>query len=51
MHADVRGDMVTLDGGRVASAPLAGQVEVIRALAANMALADVFLVRILDSLS
>lgn len=50
MHADVRGDMVTLDGGRVASAPLAGQVEVIRALAANMALADVFLIRILDAL-
>lgn len=43
MHTNVRGDVVTLDGGGVAVAPLASQVQVVGAFAANMALADVVL--------
>ena len=43
VNPDVRGDVVTLDRGGSALAPGAGQVEVVRRLAANMALADVFL--------
>lgn len=43
MHTDMRGDMVALDGGSVAVAPLAGQVQVVGAFATDMALADVFL--------
>lgn len=43
MHADVRRDVVALDRGRAALIPLARQVEVVCALAANMALADVVL--------
>lgn len=43
MDPDVRGYVVTLDGGSVASTPLASQVQVVSALASNMALADVFL--------
>jgi hypothetical protein len=43
MHTNVGGDVVTLDGGGVAVAPLASQVQVVGALAADMALADVFL--------
>lgn len=43
MHADMRCDMVTLDRRRIASAPLASQVQVVGALAANMTLTDVFL--------
>jgi len=43
VHSNVRGDVVALDGGGVALAPGAGQVEVVRRLAAYMALADVFL--------
>lgn len=43
MHANMGGDMVALDGGRVAVAPLAGQVQVVGAFAADMALADMFL--------
>jgi hypothetical protein len=39
----VRGDVVTLDGGGAAVAPLAGQVQVVCALATDMALADVVL--------
>lgn len=45
MNADVRGDVVSLDGGGAASTPLASQVEVVGALAADMALADVVLCR------
>lgn len=45
MHANVGGDVVTLDGGGVAVTPLASQVQVVSALAADMALADVFLLR------
>jgi hypothetical protein len=43
VDTDVRGDVVTLDGGGAAVAPLAGQVQVVCALATNMALADVVL--------
>ena len=43
MHSNVRGNVVALDRRRVTLAPGAGQVEVIRRLAAYMALADVFL--------
>ena len=43
VDANVRGDVVAPDCGGVASAPLASQVQVIGALAANMTLADVFL--------
>jgi hypothetical protein len=43
MHADVRSDVVALDGCRAAVAPLAGQIEVVSALAADMALTDVVL--------
>lgn len=45
VDANVRGNMVALDGRCVASAPLASQVQVIGALAANMALTNVFLYR------
>ena len=43
MHAYVRGDVVALDGGRVAIAPAAGEVEVIGALASNVLFANMFL--------
>lgn len=45
VNADVRSDVVSLDGGGTASTPLASQVQVVGALAANMALADVILRR------
>lgn len=41
MDADVRGNVVALDGGCATRSPLAGQVEVVGALAANMAFANV----------
>ena len=43
VDADVRGDVVALDGGGAALTPGAGQVEVVRGLATNVALADMFL--------
>ena len=43
MHANMGSNMVALDGGRVAVAPLAGQVQVVGALTTDMALANVFL--------
>jgi len=43
MDADVRGDVVALDRGSAALVPLAGEVQVVGALAANMLLADVLL--------
>jgi hypothetical protein len=48
MDSDVRGDVVALDRGGAALAPGAGQVQVVRRLAANMALADMFLRTMLD---
>jgi hypothetical protein len=43
MDADVRGDVVAFDCRGAAGTPLAGEVEVVGALAADMALADVVL--------
>lgn len=43
MDADVRGDVVTLDSGGSARVPLASEVQVVGALAADMALTDVLL--------
>ena len=43
VDADVRGDMIAFHGGRAACTPLTGEVEVVGALAADMALADVIL--------
>ena len=43
VDSDVGGDVVALDGGGAALTPRAGQVEVVSRLAANMTLADVFL--------
>lgn len=43
VDSDVRGNVVALDGGGPARAPLAGQVEVVGALATDMAFADVVL--------
>jgi hypothetical protein len=43
VHANVRCDVVALDRGGAAVAPLAGQVQVVGALATNMALTNVIL--------
>ena len=43
IDADVGGDVVSLDGGSAACTPLAGQVEVVGALAAYMTVANVVL--------
>lgn len=43
MHTDVRRDVVTLNGCGATCAPLAGQVEVVGALAADVAFANVIL--------
>ena len=43
MDADVRGDMVAFYGGSAAGTPLTGKVEVVGALATDMAFADVIL--------
>ena len=45
VDADVGGNVVALDGGRSACAPLAGQVEVVGALATDMAFANVVLLQ------
>jgi hypothetical protein len=41
VNTDVRGDVITLDCGSSARVPLASQVQIVCALAANMALTDV----------
>ena len=41
MDTDVRRDVVALDGGCAAIVPAAGQVEIVSALATDMALTDV----------
>lgn len=46
VDADVRGDVVALDGRGAAVAPLALEVEVVCALAADMLVADVLLRRV-----
>jgi hypothetical protein len=43
MNTDVRGDVVSLDRSSSARVPLASQVEVVCALAANMALTNMLL--------
>lgn len=43
VDSNVRGDMVTFYGGSPTATPLASQVEVVCALSANMAFANVFL--------
>lgn len=43
VDANVRGDVITLDGGSSALVPAAGQVEVVGALATDMLLTDVLL--------
>jgi hypothetical protein len=43
MHTNVRGDMITLDSRGPAVTPLASEVQVVGALAADMALTDVIL--------
>lgn len=47
MNADVGGDMITLDSCGVASAPLAGQVEVVGAFTSNVTLANMLLYGVL----
>lgn len=46
MDADVGGDVVALDGGGAAVGPSTGQVEVVGALASDVALAHMFLRRV-----
>lgn len=43
MNADVRGDVITLDRGGTAGIPLASEIQVVCALATDVALADVLL--------
>jgi hypothetical protein len=43
VNTDVRSNVISLDGSRAAATPLAGEVEIVGALATNMALADVIL--------
>lgn len=43
VYTNMRGDVITLHGGRAAVPPLASQVQVVGALAADMALAYVVL--------
>lgn len=43
MDSDMRGNVVTLDGGGAARVPLACEAQVVCALAADMAVADVLL--------
>jgi len=46
MHTDVGSDVVSLDGGSAARVPLASEVEIVGALATNMALTDVLIKRL-----
>ncbi len=43
VHADMRRDVVSLDGRRATGAPRAGQVEIVGRLSPDMAFADVVL--------
>ena len=43
VYPDVRSNVIPLDGRGVTGTPLAGEVEVVSALAANVAFADVLL--------
>lgn len=46
MDSNVGSDMITLDGGGTALTPGAGEVEVVSGLAANVALANMFLMTV-----
>jgi hypothetical protein len=46
MDPNVRRDVIALDSCGPAASPLAGQVEIVCALAANMALTDMFLMSV-----
>jgi hypothetical protein len=43
VNANVRSDVITFDSGGAAVTPLAGQIQIVGALATNMALANVIL--------
>jgi hypothetical protein len=43
MNADMRCNVITLDGRRAACAPLTGQIEIVGAFATDMSLANVVL--------
>src|SRR2546430_1836097 len=43
MHANVRSDMIALDGGGTAVPPLAGEVQIVGALSTDMPLANMVL--------
>lgn len=43
VNTDMRGDVVALDGGGAAVAPLAGEIQVVGALAADVTLANMIL--------
>jgi hypothetical protein len=45
VDTNVRGDVITLDGGGPALVPTTGEVEVVCALATNVLLANVFLIK------
>ncbi len=45
MNTDMRGDMISLNGGGSALVPLACQVQVVGALATNMFLANMLLIK------
>lgn len=51
MNTDVRGDVVPLDRGRAARVPLAGEIQVVRALPADVPLADMLLGNVLDQVT
>jgi hypothetical protein len=46
MDANVRSNVVALDRGSAARVPLAGEVQIVGALAANMALTDMLVERL-----
>lgn len=46
MHTNMRSDMIALHSGSTARVPAAGQVQVVGALATDMALADVLIERL-----
>lgn len=45
VNSDMRSDVIALDSGRTASAPLASKIEIVCALATDMTFADVVLNR------
>jgi hypothetical protein len=49
VYTDVRRDVISLDGGRATATPLASEIQVVCALATNMAFAYVVLRNLLAS--